>query len=270
MKKFIALALSLAATGSLCAAGEKVSMTSPDDLAGSAASVKAVKAIPNGFSFAGTRFFRVWSKKVIKVDPAKKYRVSCEYRMAPGSAEAKGLYLGLVCRDAKGAILTSRGQYIINQSGTVLAADAKAGDRSVKVKDAAKWVVQWGHCAFGAKADLSDLPNNDLAKIARIEKKGDAWEVTFNQPLKKAYPAGTGVRCQRDGAEYRYLLGYVQAPGEWKKLTAVISGFARELAPGYGRAWRLGTAEGGLVVFTTVQSGSFEIRNLVLEAVEQK
>ena len=263
MKKFIAAALSLAAAATV-AAGPSVPMKSVSDFIGQ---TRLLKSTENGFRFTAAPYFSVETKGRIPVDPAKKYRISFEYRLAPGSKPVNNFYLGPVGFDAKGAKVVCSTQNVTAGSDTTLAEAAKAGDTVIKIRNGSKWPVKWSFAAFNTKPDLSDLPNTGIVSIKAVEKTGDVWSITLAQPLKKDYAAGTNVRNQRAGATYRYVV-YDKVPTEWKKVDAVIQGSAREGAPGYARKWRLGTVQAGLAFFTLAKGGDVEIRNLVLEEIE--
>ena len=263
MKKFIAAALSLAAAATV-AAGPSVPMKSVSDFIGQ---TKLLKSTENGFRFTAAPYFSVETKGRIPVDPAKKYRISFEYRLAPGSKPVNNFYLGPVGFDAKGVKVVSSTQNVVAGSDTIIVEAATAGDTVIKIKNGSKWLVKWSFAAFDTKPDLSDLPNTDLVSVKAVEKTGDVWSITLARPLKKDYAAGTNVRNQRAGATYRYVV-YDKVPAEWKKVDAVIQGCAREGAPGYARKWRLGTVQAGLAFFTLAAGGDVEIRNLVLEEME--
>lgn len=263
MKKFVAAALSLAAAATV-AAGPSVPMKSVSDFIGQ---TRLLKSTENGFRFTSSRYFSVETRGRIPVDPAKKYRISFEYRLAPGSKPVPNFYLGPTGFDAKGTKIAGAAQNVLAGSDTTLAEAAKAGDTVIKIKNGSKWSVKWGFAAFNTKPDLSDLPNSDIVSIKAVEKTGDVWSVTLARPLGKDYAAGTNVRNQRASASYRYVV-YGKVPAEWTKVDAVIQGCARESAPGYIRKWRLGTTQAGLTFFTQADGGDVEIRNLVLEEIE--
>ena len=263
MKVLFAAAASAIMAGSLFSA-EALKPASVADFTGY---TRSAKNIENGIRFTGTRYLSYKSAKSIPIDLKKKYRISCEYRMAPGSKSAAHLYFAPISYDKNGQEISATGQYCIRGTETVLAAPAKKGDKVVKIKNGAKWFVQWGAIAFNAKSDFSDLPNNDFIYISAIKKNGDVWEVSLKNPLAKDYPAGTSVREQRAGASYRYIF-YAKPQTEWTKSTQVIRGEKSETAPGYANAWRLGTVKAGIVFFTNGSPIDIEIRNISI--VEEK
>ena len=263
MKVLFAVAVSTVMAGSLFSA-EALKPVSVADFTGY---TKSAKNIENGIRFTGTRYLFYKSVKSIPIDLKKKYRISCEYRMAPGSKSAAKLYFAPISYDKNGQEISAVDQYCIRGTETVLAAPAKKGDKVVRIKNGTKWFVKWGAIAFNAKSDFSDLPNNDFIYISSIRKNGDVWEVSLKKPLAKDYPAGTSVREQRAGASYRYVC-YAKPQTEWTESTRIIQGEKNETAPGYAKAWRLGTVNAGIVFFTNGSPIDIEIRNISI--VEEK
>lgn len=160
--------------------------------------------------------------KTLKFDPNAKYTFTLDIKQVPGK-KTFPLHYGFYCYDSKGIQLGYQHVGIIHNTDTVLAADAKVGDKTITVKNAGKWMKNaW--VAFNAKADLSDLPNRELAAVGNsIEKKGDVWVVTLKTPLKKAYAAGTSVREHGNGG-YVYVQAGVKIGADWKTVTGTITG----------------------------------------------
>ncbi len=265
MKKLCAAVVSAAMVGSVFAA-EALNPAKVADFTGWTASAKDIE---NGVRITSTKYPSVTLKSIksINVDLKKKYRISCEYRIAPGSKSTAMLYFAPVCYDKSGKEIASSTQYCCDGTQTVLAAPAKKGDKKILIKDGKKWFVQWGYAAFNAKADLSDLPNYDLVGIAAVKQNGDVWEIALKTPLVQDYPAGTSVREQRAGATYRYMF-YAAPKTEWTKFTRVLQGAMRENVNGYTNTWRLGTVKGGIIFFTNGKPADIEFRNISL--VEEK
>ena len=164
MKILFAAAVSAAMAGGVFAA-EAVKPAAVADFVGY---TKSAKNIENGIRFTGKGTLSFKSVKRINVDFSKKYRISCEYRMAPGSKSEAFFYFAPVSYDKEGREINATGQYCIRGTETELAAPAKKGDKVVKIKNGAKWFVQWGAIAFNAKADRWELPNNDFMFISEI------------------------------------------------------------------------------------------------------
>ena len=265
MKVFLAAAVSAAMAGSLFSA-EALKPAEPADFTGW---VRCIKKSGEGIRLNGNYVaITIQSAKKINVDLKKKYRITCDYRIAPGGKNGAKFYFAPVCYDKNGNVLNAAPQNCYPGTDTVLAAPAQKGDKTVTIKDGAKWVVQWGNIAFNTKPDFSDLPNNEYAAFTAINKKGDVWELTLAKPLAKDYPAGTNVREQRNGASFRYMLGNVLPTAEWQQFSRVISGGKGETEPGYPFAWRIATAQAGIVIFTNGKPADIEFRNISI--VEEK
>lgn len=168
----------------------------------------------------------LFSNQKLTLDPAKKYRLSGEFRCIQG--KSPNIYLGFAPFDAKDRRI--RPAHVLSQkdSLTELAENVKAGDKVVKIKDASKWdtVFPYTNIVFNAKEDFSDLPNFEVLSLEKgsIRKAGDVWEITLKDAAKKAYPAGTKVRQQKDGATYIYTASAGPVKQEWTTRTGVISG----------------------------------------------
>ncbi|MBR2373922.1 MAG: hypothetical protein IKA87_06795 [Lentisphaeria bacterium] len=259
MKKISFILMSLfcvAATG----AAEFLQPVSVDDLAGSVSDVKAIKG---GFRInTQNRNFKLGSKKMIKIDPTKKYRVTCEMRQTPGKKSDGKLYFFIDSIDGANRSIVCDTVFAIPGSETVLAIHAKKGDKVIRVKDASKWKNKWSRVAFNAKADFADLPNFDLAVVTGIRQHGSVWELTLKEPLKNDYATGTALRNHSAGATYRYLWGAVKPGEQWTKLDTVIQGVCREYEAGYLKKWRPGVVNGRICFFINGSGIDVEIRNL--------
>jgi hypothetical protein len=185
------------------------------------------------------------------VDPTKTYRISGQFRVAPG-AEAGRFFLGLIPFDAKGSQVLP--QYVMVQSGseTQLAQDVKAGDLEIVIKDGSKWRTA-GAITMAFDVDetgkLADLPNRQIAPaIDKVEKQEDGTtKITLKSKMNKAYPAGTAVRQHLFGGTYMYTGGAnVAVPAEWKSFSGVISGEAPSGTP--GNKWWKSTGKASIVI----------------------
>ncbi|MBQ7206464.1 MAG: hypothetical protein IJS01_01570 [Lentisphaeria bacterium] len=193
---------------------------------------------PKSFQFKDGVFrapgARVWvnSKKVLAVDPAKKYVISGEFRFL--GTLPKSFSVGFMPMTEKGRAIPSAGIHAVPETGTVLAAEAKAGDTVIKVADAAKWNNKLPVCAvvFDAKEDFSDIPNYTFAatKKGSVKKNGDAWEIELVKPLAKAYAAGTPVRQHLYGGTYIYAVSmYGKFSADWRKYSGTVTGMTRNV-----------------------------------------
>ena len=265
MKKISVLAVAVTMAGTVFAA-EALQCTKITDFKGY---TQNAKAIENGIRLTGNgKYFVLGSVKKLPVDLKKKYCFSFEYRLAPGSKTAGGFYIAPVCFTAQGKEITAVSQNCVNGSDTVLAAAAKKGDKVIKIKNGAKWILRYGAVAFNTKADYSDLPNYEIAEITAIKKVGDIWEISLKKPLAKAYPAGTAVREQCYAATYRYILANAVPKAQWQKVTRTFSGAKRKGERGCYSAWRSGTAEVGITIFSSGKPVDMEIRNLSITEVK--
>jgi hypothetical protein len=178
----------------------------------------------------------IWafSQELIPVDPSKTYKLSGSFKSI---GKDKGrCYLGLVMYNAKKRSINRNSISVYKDTVTELAADVKAGDKVIKLKDCSKWngknlnrkIIAWN-----AKKDFSDLPNFATSSaLEKLEKKGDIWEVTLKRPVGKNYPAGTLVREHYTGGGYSYCAAsYKAVPDKWTKYTATVTGIAKYGAP---------------------------------------
>ena len=171
----------------------------------------------------GKTMFR--SKNVIAIDPAKKY--TFKMTMAAAGAEKSSLVLyGMMAAEAKGGAIASRYIQSIPGTFTQVAADAKAGDTVLKIKNGSKWSKSpsYGFVACNAKEDNSDIPNRNIVsiQIADIKHEGDIWVLTLKKPLTKALAANTNIRQHADGGYFYFgnrTLGKTQVTS-----TATVTG----------------------------------------------
>ncbi|MCF6176783.1 MAG: hypothetical protein L3J71_13575 [Victivallaceae bacterium] len=200
-----------------------------ENIKASADGAKKFAVVPKIINLDGKKVFATTPKSYItyslkqkiKIDPAKKYRVSAKVKQL-GDKPAY-LYIGFIPYDAQGRVIDPKhGFNNIKGSMTSLSSNAAKGAKSITVKDASKW--QKGshfYVAFNVKEDLSDIPNFNLSEmIEKIEKNGDLYTISFKKPLPKVYPAGTAVRQHRSGGSYIYTKNG-DAPKDW----AVWKGF---------------------------------------------
>jgi hypothetical protein len=186
-------------------------------------------------------------KKKIKVDPAKKYKVSAKVKQL-GENPAL-VYIGFIPYDAKGRVIDPKcGSNNTKGSLTALTAPIAKGATTLTVKDASKWKKGNHHyVALNAKEDMSDIPNFELAGvITKIEKTGDVYTISFKTPLGKAYPAGTTVRQHRSGGTYIYTKNG-KSPKEWE----AWKGFTVQ-----GKVLRKATYIGPMIMINARKEGS--------------
>lgn len=265
MKKFSILLLSFAFTGTIFAA-EALKPAKVADFKGYTANVKE---IANGIRLTGNgRYFTVETVKKLPIDLNKKYNISFEYRIAAGSKADGRFFFAPICYTKQGKEITAVSQNCVAGSDTVLAAAAKKGDKLIKIKNGAKWILKYGAVAFNTKADYSDLPNFDHTEIAAIKQNGDIWEISLKKPLAKAYPAGTAVREHRYAATYRYMVSNAAAKAQWQKFSRDMMGSKRKGVRGYASAWRPGTAFATITIFSSGKPVDLELRNISIAEVK--
>ena len=264
MKRFFAVASAVLLGASLWGA-EALDAKKAADFTGD---VKDLKDVGGGVVRISTKkpSFKVYTKK-IAIDPSQKYKLSLEYRKAPGSKSEGRFYCGPANFDEKGREITCDTLFPVVGSETVLAMPLKPGDRVVKIRDGSKWQVKYGRIAFHVKSDLSDLPNFDLLRFSAMKKTGYMWELTLIAPATTAVPEGTPVRNHLDGASYRYIVGNVAPGNEWKKVERVVEGVSRDNVPERSTSWRIGAVSAALVFFINGKDLDLEIRNVKITPV---
>ena len=259
------LGIGLFAAGILAAgAAELASISKPADLT----TPKAVTEADGVLSGKGNRY--LFSRQLIKIDPAKKYQVSGEFRTAAGPAAL--VYLGFAPCDAKNNLLWARGVNTVANTQTEIAEDAKKGSKTIKVKDASKWnkTTKYSWMVFGAKDDFSDLPNmNAVSTVPQSFKQdGDVWEVALKTPLKADIAAGTKVRQQLDGASYMYSAGAFKVGDKWIARKGIATGMAKNGNPS-NKFWP-GTVTARILILVLQAKNDTvtEFRNVKVEEVK--
>ncbi|MBQ9787538.1 MAG: hypothetical protein IJW33_05150 [Lentisphaeria bacterium] len=142
-------------------------------------------------------------KKLIKVPEGGDLKITGIFRAVEGTP-ADTVYIGFRTYDANRKEFQHVNVHPVAGTATKVVADAKKGDTFIMVADASKWDNRKS-VVWGAKDDLSDLPNyNTLPGIAKIEKSGDAWKISFKKPLAADLAKGTAVRCHQPGGYMYY------------------------------------------------------------------
>ena len=257
-------AVLFAATVGSAFAEEIAAVKSPGDLV----QAKRVTLADGIFTFKGKGALE--SVAFIQVDPAKKYRVSGEFRAQAGSVPAR-LYFGFKPCDAEGQRIQPQYIHVIGGSQTVTAADAQKGDKTLTVRKAA-WDVKtpYSHVALHAENDLSDLPNFDVVPVAPngIQAEGDTLKITLAEPLKTDLPAGTKIRQHLAGDGYIYCAGKSFLKDQWEARSGVVSGFAKDARS--DRQFWPGTVKVRILILATGASQDCvtECRNIKVEEVQ--
>lgn len=263
------LSAGLLAAACVCslAAAELVNLNAPEDFM----TPKRVANGDDGMVVKGSNFVLL-SSKSLTLDPAKKYKISGNFRLKGG--EATGLvYLGLAPFDAEGKQIPPVSVNVTPKSDTVVAKAAAEGDTVIYVKDASKWDMKnvYGYIAFNTKPDYSDLPNRDIIAVPQgnIKQNGDVWEITLKTPLTKAIPEGTGVRQQLSGASYIYVATKKDLSNEWTSLSGVVSGTVSKHGL-YGKNLWHGTAAVRVLVMMLggKKDNVIEMKNITVDEAE--
>lgn len=221
MKLFSKLTVVAAAAVSVLSAAEVIDLTSKDFWR----PMKNVEFSEGQMINNSRNMFR--SKKCFTFDPAKKYTIEMTAVGGEGK-KSSSFFVGIYPATAKGALCSAYSIQTNPASYTEVAADAKKGDKVIKVKDASKW-TKGGGIAFNAKADFSDLPNGQLytGGIVSCVKDGDSWTITLKKALNRNVAARSFVRQHFDGG-YNYLWMNSIAPGKTVNIKSSITGTAKQ------------------------------------------
>ena len=264
----LAIGFLAAACMSTVSAAEKVilKIEKPEDFI----QAKSVTASDDdAMAFKGT-YTNLFSKQMIKVDPARKYRISGDFCLKGGKPVA--LFFGFVPYDKNKVQIIPNTVLGNNNTLTTVAEDAKKGDKVIKVKDASKWNTksQHSYIAFKAAKDYSDMPNRNSVPTAapNARKAGAVWEIALKTPLKADIAAGTAVRQQLDGATYIYTAGSFKTVGVWTTRSGIISGVAVNGAPA-NKFWKgTDTVRVLILALGGNEQSETEFRNVKVEEVK--
>ena len=250
------------------AAAEIISIKEPTDFL----TPKRVVKSDDMITVKGSNF-TLHSAKTLSLDPAKKYKISGDFRLKNGEGGAS-LYLGFTAFDADGKQIQSVNVNAKAKSDTVVAKAASSGDSVIYVKDASGWDMKTpnGYIVFNTKPDYSDLPNRDFIAVPQgnIKQNGDVWEITLKTPLTKNVAEGTGVRQQLAGAAHIYsAIKYKMPKEEWFTLSGTTAGSTSLFGTPSKELWH-GTAS--VRVLVTMLGGKpgdvVEMKNIKVEEVE--
>ena len=232
------------------------------------APVKRIVKAEDAFSVKGLGV--ILSAKSLTLDPAKKYQISGEFCQKGGKQVA--LYLGFAPYDGKGRPILSKMVNIAKATLTEVAEDAKKGDKIVKVKDASKWNVKtpYSHIVFGAKEDLSDLPNATVQATVKpnAQQNGEVWEILLKKPLTKDIAAGTAVRQHMDGSAFIYTAGYKKLTDQWVTMKGTISGISSFGLPS-SKMWK-GTEKVKVLILISIGDSTSEVSFRNIKVTEVK
>ena len=223
------ITVGLMAAACICAvnAEEVASIKVPADLN----QPKRIAVEGDTMSFKGNGL--LLSVKSLALDPAKKYKISGEFRAKEGTPPVR-VYLGLAPYDAKKKPILPRYINTVVKSATEVAADAQKGSTVITVKDASAWnnKTPYGYITLNAQDDFSDLPNVNQIPMVKgsIKANGDVWEIGLKAPLKADISAGTKVRQQLDSGTYIYCTGSAfTKDDQWMTRSGIITGIAKNV-----------------------------------------
>ena len=200
------------------------------------------------------------------------YRLSGEFRAAPGSTPAK-FYFGFAPCCGKGRPINSPTVNLIPGSGTALLADVGKTDRIIRLAPAANWKTG-GFVVFHAEKDLSDLPNFHFSKgtVQSIARQGESMIVTLSRPVGLEAAKGTPVREHFPGGNYHYAGALNEtAPLQWTLFEGYVSGFARGGLP--RDQWWAGTETVAVMIlgnYRGPEDAVLEFRNLKFETADRE
>ncbi len=260
----LSVGLLAAACAGMLSAEDLFVQSDPADFVPAKRIVKAEDA----FSFKGAGV--ILSAKSFTLDPAKKYQISGEFCQKGG--KQTNLYLGFAPYDAKGRQIFSNMVNIVKDTQTEVAVDAKKGDTVVKVKDASKWNTKtpYSHIAFGAKEDLSDLPNSyrQATAVPNAQKQGEVWEIQLKKPLIQDVAAGTAVRQHTDGSAFIYTAGSRKLTDQWVAMKGTISGIS-PFGLTWNKMWK-GTAKVKVLILLSGADRTSEVsfRNVKVTEIQ--
>ena len=212
---------------------------------------------------------KFFSTKSVVLDPAKKYRLSGEFRHKSGSPVQ--VLTGYVPLDERNRIIYPQYVYPIADTATEIVR-AEKGSKVITVKDASKWKADttYRFMVVNAKDDYSDLPNRAVFPMEKdgVKQSGDVWEITLKRPLTRVIPAGTKIREQTDGATHIWNGGLVKLKDRWSKVNGLLTGQSR-FGNVNNRLWP-GTKTVKLVIQLLGKADSVtEIRNVKVEEIEK-
>lgn len=232
----------------------------------------STQCVQNGNVFICKGPSTLFSAGTFAVDPSGKYKLSGSFRAQPGTPPTV-FHFGYQPIDKKNRYIMPIHVNAIAKSETELAAPAKPGDLSVKVKDASAWNLNTPHfrIAFKAAPDFSDLPNRDVVSVKKdgIKKVDDSWDISLSEPVRKVYAAGTPIRLTADAGTYIYNVSNGnKTEAEWKTFSGIISG---ELKNTISRTeWWPGTKSARIVIVLNFggKDGVTEFKDIKLEKIQ--
>ena len=189
-----------------------------------------------------------------KVDPAKTYTLALEASAQGVANDGKTqVFAGFQAFDEKGREIRPHHVSTITDV-LILTEDTKPGTNIVKVKgNLAKLKDSSAyHIVFGAKEDLSDLPNWNIfaSSMQKVEKNNDTAVITFRYPIKRVVKAGTPVRVHATGG-YLFSAGTNQVGKDWQLIQGSIKGIQNKWI---WTKFPVGTAQASIIILSNWNS----------------
>ena len=209
-------------------------------------------------------------KQVFTIDPAKEYTVS--FDACTDVPKGGFVSTAYILKGKNNRRIATENVTCAPASLTEIAADANAGDTSIKVKDASKFTKGLTNyfLALDAKADFSDLPNSNLiaVKCAKPVQENGVYILTLAKPLKNALKAGTPVRQHYSGSAFYFNDGFRKpVSADWKTFTSSKSGISKQAS---SIKFPRGSEKFNLHIFFAIPQGATaKIRNLKLNVADR-
>lgn len=133
--------------------------------------------------------------EAIPINPERKYRLETALKAAPGSKDTRVIFILIFC-DAEGNKLSNFSVSPVAGTESVLKTDAAVNAREVLLENTGQtWPTEGTFAlAFRVKDDLSDIPNQNVFKIASVSAEEAGLRVLLQDALTGDFPAGTPVR----------------------------------------------------------------------------
>jgi len=194
----------------------------------------------DNLTFSG-RWSYVSSIPLIKIDPTAQYIFEFEFKGPEKPAKPLKITAYVTSYDKDKKIIQSYNVLNFAGSEAKLSREVKIGDNELWLKDAnaRKWSARpWASIAFNAKENYADLPNRDVINknIKKIETVGNELKITLKTPMKKAYPADTGVRQHIWSSDAIVFTAPVNS--NWTKKAGTVTGLLGVNPYEKGRFWR--------------------------------
>lgn len=163
-------------------AAEEVDLSSPRDWL----QEKALTTVDGALRAKG--ILQLHSKKIFPAVPGKIYRLLGSFKMVSGTASAP-IHYGVLPLDERKQPL-----YAVNEkTGTFLSAEAKPGDRELKIADAKNWLA-----ARNIQIVLAPgTPAEKVLKVFPVKLEKGSGKITLSGPLAASAAINTPVAVRQ-------------------------------------------------------------------------